>query len=49
MYALRVWYEDGTKRDFYFGSEEEREKSASWHLNSLNVKRINFFELGELS
>ena len=47
MYVLRVWYEDGIKKDFFFNSEEEREKSASWHLNSSNVKRINFFELKE--
>lgn len=25
MYVLRVWYKDGTKRDFYFDSEKERE------------------------
>ena len=47
MYVLRVWYKDGTKRDFHFDSEEERERSASWHLNSLNVERVNCFELGE--
>lgn len=46
MYVLRVWYKDGTKRDFFFNSEEERERSASWHLNSLNVERVNCFELG---
>ena len=46
MYVLRVWHKDGTKGDFYFGSEEERERSASWHLNSLNVERVNCFELG---
>ena len=45
--GIMSWYKDGTKRDFYFGSEEEREKSASWHLNSLNVERVNCFELGE--
>ena len=48
MYVLRVWYKDGTKRDFYFNSEEERERSAGWHLNSFNVERVNCFELGEL-
>ena len=47
MYVLRVWYKDGTKRDFYFDSEEERERSARWHLNSFNVERVNCFELGE--
>lgn len=47
MYVLRVWYKDGTKRDFYFDSEEEREKSGSWHLNSLNVERVSYFELWE--
>ena len=47
MYVLRVLYKDGTKKDFYFNSEEERERSASWHLNSLNVERVNCFELGE--
>ena len=47
MYVLRVWYKDGTKRDFFFDSEEEREKSANWHLNSLNVERVNCFELGD--
>ena len=45
MYVLRVWYKDGTKRDFHFNSEEERKKSAIWHLNSLNVERVNCFEL----
>lgn len=29
-------------------TEEEREISASWHLNSFNVERINRFEFGEL-
>ena len=47
MYVLRVWYKDGTKRDFYFFFEEERERSAGWHLNSFNVERVNCFELGE--
>ena len=47
MYGLRVWYKDGTKKDFYFGSEKERERSANWHLNSLNVERVSYFELGE--
>lgn len=47
MYVLRVWYKDGAKQDFYFDSEEERQKSANWHLNSLNVERVSCFELGE--
>lgn len=47
MYGLRVWYKDGTKRDFFFNSEKDREKSASWHLDSSNVERISRFELGE--
>lgn len=37
MYVLRVWYKDGTKRDFYFDSEEEREKARM---------ALKFFECG---
>lgn len=47
MYVLRVWYKDGTKRDFYFGSKEDRERCARWHSNSMNVERVNCFELEE--
>lgn len=47
MYCMKVYYKDGTQRVFHFETEEQRDKSAEWHLNSLKVERVTTFELGE--
>lgn len=47
MYAMKVWYKDGTVRILHFESEQRRATRANWYKSLSTVEKVTLFELKE--
>ena len=44
MYAMKVWYKDGSVKLYRFESEQKRYAKANWYKSLGTVEKVTFFE-----